>query len=97
MCEMFIDTWATSHRGRYPLRFNRLAIETPMWLSRLLDVLSWRRGTGPATSRPFDPQAAAALREDVDAKTLLRLGMVVVNGAFRFTELGDSLVALARR
>jgi SAM-dependent methyltransferase len=65
--------------------------------SRSLDVLNWRRGTGHAKSRPFDPQAAARLREAVEARMLLRLGKIVVNGALRITGLGDSLLAWARR
>lgn len=33
----------------------------------------------------------------IGGKTLLRLGRVVMNGGLRVTELGDSLLAWARR
>ena len=65
--------------------------------SRGLDVLSWRRGSGPAGVTPFDPYASARLRESVDNSSFLRLGKSAVNGLLRVSGLGDSLLARAQR
>jgi len=69
-----------------------------VWVtSRGLDVLSWRRGSGPIGVTPFDPYASARLRETVDNSWLLRLGKSVINGVLRVSGLGDSLLARAQR
>lgn len=65
--------------------------------SRSLDVLSWRRGTGPAGARAFEPSASARLRDTVQGSTLLSLGKALVNSVLRVTKLGDSLLLWARR
>lgn len=65
--------------------------------SRSLDVLSWRRGTGPTGARAFEPHASARLRDAVQASTGLRFGKAVVDSALRLTKLGDSLLVWARR
>jgi len=65
--------------------------------SRSLDILSWRRGTGPAGSVRFDPHASACLREMVEGATILRLAKGALNGVLRLTGLGDSLLVWARR
>jgi len=65
--------------------------------SRSLDVLSWRRGTGPVGARAFEPFASARLRDTVQGSTVLRFGKALVNSALRVTKLGDSLLLWARR
>jgi 2-polyprenyl-3-methyl-5-hydroxy-6-metoxy-1,4-benzoquinol methylase len=65
--------------------------------SRSLDILSWRRGSGPAGSVRFDPHASACLRETVEGSTILRLAKDALNGVLRLTGLGDSLIVWARR
>jgi SAM-dependent methyltransferase len=65
--------------------------------SRSLDVLSWRRGRGPAGVAPFDPHASARLRETVEDSSMLGLGRTAVNWLLRVSGLGDSLLAWARR
>jgi len=69
-----------------------------VWVaSRSLDVLSWRRGTGPAGARPFDPQAAARVRDTVEGHGVLRAGKTTVNRILRLMGLGDSLLVWASR
>ena len=65
--------------------------------SRSLDILSWRRGAGPAGARAFEPSASARLRDTVQGSTVLGFGKAVVNSALRVTKLGDSLLLWARR
>jgi SAM-dependent methyltransferase len=65
--------------------------------SRSLDVLSWRRGAGPAGAREFDAQTAARLRDTVQAWPVLRFGKMAANGVLRIAGLGDSLLVWARR
>ncbi len=65
--------------------------------SRSLDVLSWRRGAGPAGARAFEPSASARLRDTVQGSTVLSFGKALVNSALRVTKLGDSLLLWARR
>jgi len=65
--------------------------------SRSLDVLSWRRGAGPAGVARFDPHASARLRDSVEASSVLRFGKVVVNLLLEMSGLGDSLLVWARR
>src|SRR5262249_23324994 len=65
--------------------------------SRSLDLLSWPKGSGPGGSRQFDPHASARLRDSVQSSTVLRFGKAVLNSALHLTNLGDSLLAWARR
>jgi SAM-dependent methyltransferase len=65
--------------------------------SRSLDVLSWRRSSGPGGVARFDPHASARLRDTVEGSRGLRFGKKVVNAALQVTGLGDSLFAWARR
>ena len=65
--------------------------------SRSLDVLSWRRGAGPAGVRAFDPSASARLRDTIQGSTVLSFGKTLVNSALRVTKLGDSLLLWAGR
>lgn len=65
--------------------------------SRSLDVLSWRRGAGPAGTCAFEPHTSARLRDTIQGSAVLSLGKAVVNGALRLTKLGDSLLLWARR
>lgn len=65
--------------------------------SRSLDVLSWRRGAGPAGARAFEPSESARLRDTIQGSTVLRFGKALVNSALRVTNLGDSLLLWARR
>lgn len=65
--------------------------------SRSLDVLSWRRGSGPSGATRFDPEAAARLRDTVQASTVLRMGKALVNSLLAISNLGDSLLVWARR
>ena len=65
--------------------------------SRTLDVLSWRRGPGPAGVTPFDPHASARLRDAVEGSRILRLGKSALNRVLRVSGLGDSLLVWARR
>jgi SAM-dependent methyltransferase len=65
--------------------------------SRSLDVLSWRRGKGPAGARAFDPDTSAMVRERIESHRALRVGRLVVNRILQLTDLGDSLLVWARR
>lgn len=65
--------------------------------SRSLDVLSWRRGAGPAGARAFEPHTSARLRDSIQGSAVLSFGKTVVNSALRLTKLGDSLFLWARR
>jgi SAM-dependent methyltransferase len=65
--------------------------------ARSLDVLSWRRRSGPVEVARFDPHASARLRDTVEGSRGLRFGKAVVNAALQVTGLGDSLSAWARR
>jgi SAM-dependent methyltransferase len=65
--------------------------------ARSLDVLSWRRGTGPAGARPFDPEMSARVRDAVESHWALRAGKAAVNRILRLTDLGDSLLVWAVR
>jgi SAM-dependent methyltransferase len=65
--------------------------------SRSLDVLSWRRNSGPGEVARFDPHASARLRDTVEGSRGLRFGKEVVNAALQVTGLGDSLFVWARR
>jgi SAM-dependent methyltransferase len=64
--------------------------------SRSLDISSWRNA-GPGSPPPFDPNAAAKLRDTVEARPLLRVLKDAVNGALGLSGLGDSLLAWAWR
>jgi SAM-dependent methyltransferase len=64
---------------------------------RSLDLLSWRRGTGPDGAGRFDPHASARLRDTVEGSRVLRPAKAIVNGVLQMTGLGDSLLVWARR
>jgi SAM-dependent methyltransferase len=65
--------------------------------SRSLDLMSWGRGNGPADARAFDAHASARLRDTVQGSMVLRFGKTMVNYVLRAGNLGDSLLAWARR
>jgi SAM-dependent methyltransferase len=65
--------------------------------ARSLDVLSWRRCSGPGEIARFDPHASARLRDTVEGSRGLRFSKAMVNAALQVTGLGDSLLAWARR
>jgi SAM-dependent methyltransferase len=65
-------------------------------VSRALDVWAWRRPAGDAPAG-FDPQAAAAARERVDASGVLRAAKESVHKLLGWSGLGDSLLAWAWR
>ena len=65
--------------------------------ARSLDVLSWRRCSGPGEIARFDPHASARLRDTVEGSRGLRFSKAIVNAALQVTGLGDSLLAWARR
>jgi hypothetical protein len=65
--------------------------------SRSLDVLSWRRGAGPAGARPLDPHMSAKVRDTVENHWLLRAGKTAVNGVLHLAGVGDPLLLWAVR
>jgi len=65
--------------------------------SRSLDVLSWRRGTGPSGARAFEPCVSARLRDTIQGSTVLNFAKALVNSTLRVTKLGDALLVWAQR
>lgn len=65
--------------------------------SRGLDVSTWRPAAQGQAAARFDPQAAAGMRDRVNASSLLRAARDTANVALGLTGLGDSLLAWARR
>ncbi len=85
-------TPATLRRALCDAGYTRMSLS-----ARSLDILSWRRGDGPAGSRPFDPHAAAHLRDSIQARPALRLVKSGLDTVLGWTRLGDTLLAWARR
>lgn len=66
-------------------------------MSRSLDLMSWGRGNGPAGARAFDAHASARLRDTIQGSMVLSFGKTIVNCVLGTVNLGDSLLAWARR
>lgn len=65
--------------------------------ARSLDILSWRRGSGPAGARAYDPHRAASLRDTIEGSALLKFGKRAVYVVLNATRLGDNLLVWAQR
>ncbi len=65
--------------------------------TRTLDVTTWGSSVRRAGCPRFDPRAAAAARERIEASGLLRLAKHAVNASLGLTGLGDALHAWAVR
>ncbi len=90
------------HLGYFTVRTLRQALRAAGFAgvrvrSRGLDVWAWRRPAGDEQRARFDPCAAAATRERVDASRVLHAAKESVHGLLGLTGLGDSLLAWARR
>ncbi len=64
--------------------------------SRGLDVSTWRAGIARDKPVSFDPAASAALRDRVNASSLLRSGKEGLNAVLGPVGLGDTLLVWAR-